>query len=115
MTSIASVLMDYLDASFKAEVAGKRLVDLLPKWDELTDLDKGCALFHLYKCETEGSGYAEQHYPCKYWGDEALAALPSRIASKHAQGFSDEIAKLSESEDERLYNLALDAEERVRG
>jgi hypothetical protein len=86
----------------------------LPTWEQMTDLDKGAALLHLYKCESEGTEYATSDYPAEYFDHPALLALDGEDASKHAQGLfeDDEDAwhKLGGEEYERLYDLALDAD-----
>lgn len=84
----------------------------LPTWDEMSDLDKGAALLHLYKCESEGTEYADEHYPTRYLEDPALVALDEEDASEHAQGLfpKDVFDVLGAQEYDRLYDLALDAE-----
>jgi len=85
----------------------------LPRWDDLSDLDKGAALLHQHKREWEGPEYAESDYPCRYFDHPALTGLTSLAQCRHAASLDQEGAKLSltnGSEYERLYNLALDAD-----
>lgn len=82
----------------------------LPAWDEMTDLDKGAALLHLHKREWEGAEYAESDYPCRYFDDPALLALAPLEACRHAVSVEADADALSDSENERLYDAALDAD-----
>jgi hypothetical protein len=86
----------------------------LPTWDEMTDLDKGAALLHLWKCENEGTEYATEEYPAEYFDDPALIALNDEAASEHAQRLFDNAdvawSRLGPNEYDRLYELALDAD-----
>lgn len=52
----------------------------LPSWPEMSDLDKGAALLHLHKCDSEGAGYAIENYPARYFDDPRLTALSPREA-----------------------------------
>ncbi|MEU4229402.1 hypothetical protein AB0F17_34340 [Nonomuraea sp. NPDC026600] len=87
----------------------------LPTWDDMPDADKGAALVHLAKMETEGRAYAREHYPARYLIDPALKALDKQAASDHAEslftnGTDDAVDLLGENEVDRLYDLALDCE-----
>lgn len=83
----------------------------LPKWEEMSDLDKGCALMHIWKRKWEGVSYAREHYPCKYVQHEDLKRLKPEDACRHAYyaigTFEDSLAKLGDAEVQRLYNMAL--------
>lgn len=82
----------------------------LPTWDEMSDLDKGAALLHDHKRDTEGGEYATEHYPCRYIEDSRLTALDEEDASDHAAevcGF-DVFERIGADEYHRLYDLALD-------
>ena len=82
----------------------------LPTWDEMSDLDKGCAAMHLWKRDAEGAAYAVWHYPARYLDDERLKALDSVAASRHAASMRAQAAALDADEWGRLYDLALDAD-----
>ena len=82
----------------------------LPTWDEMSDLDKGCAALHLWKRESEGAAYAVQHYPARYLDDERLKALDFVAASRHAVSVRAQANALDAEEWGRLYDLALEAE-----
>jgi hypothetical protein len=85
----------------------------LPAWEQMTDLDKGAALLHLWKCENEGDEYATEEYPAEYFDDQALTALDDEAASRHAQslfGDEDPFDAVGDDEYHRLYELALDAD-----
>jgi len=88
----------------------------LPTWDEMADVDKGCALLHLHKRDWEGNSYAVREYPCEYLDDPRLTALTPQAACRHAVtvgGSNDEaFQRLGQDEYERLYNLALDEPDR---
>lgn len=88
----------------------------LPTWDEMTDVDKGCALLHLWKRDAEGASYAVENYPAQYLDDPRLVALDGRDACRHAVtvGVSNSAAEKRLGFDEyvRLYDLALDEPER---
>lgn len=86
----------------------------LPTWDDMTDLDKGAALLHVWKRSWEGVSYAREHYPAEYFDDPRLTALDRRDACRHAAsvcGKDEEIQeRLGAAEYDRLYHLALDAD-----
>ena len=86
----------------------------LPTWDEMSDLDKGAALLHVWKRDWEGVGYAIENYPARYFDDPALTGLSPREACQHAydvtQGHDDIVMHVGSHEHERLYDLALDAD-----
>lgn len=87
----------------------------LPGWDAMSDLDKGAALMHLHKVESEGEDYARENYPAKFIDDSRLTALDTDDACTHALRFEEDSEQLLEEnggEWERLYNLALDHERR---
>jgi hypothetical protein len=83
----------------------------LPAWDELTDLDKGAALLHLWKREREGAEYAVENYPAGYFDHPALTALDRAAASAHAASLEDDAEALNPAEWTRLYDLALAADD----
>lgn len=86
----------------------------LPTWDEMSDVDKGATLLHLWKRRREGAAYAVENYPVKYLDHPALVALGDEDACKHAQkvtgGDSAISQRIGREEYVRLYELALDAE-----
>lgn len=83
----------------------------LPAWDEMSDVDKGCALLHLWKRDWEGVSYAIREYPCQYLDDPRLVALSSHESCRHAVkigGSGEAVAeRLGDDEHQRLYDLAL--------
>lgn len=87
------------------------MTDDLPTWGDLSDLDKGAALMHLHKREWEGPTYAVEHYPARFHDHPALVALDTVQASEYAESLSLDADVLTPDEHERLYNLALHAEE----
>ena len=85
----------------------------LPKWADMSDLDKGAALLHLHKRDWEGPEYAVENYPARYFEDPALTALSPREACRHAVSVEDDAERagaLHGAGYERLYGLALDAD-----
>lgn len=82
----------------------------LPDWSEMSDLDKGAALMHLWKRDSEGDDYAVENYPVKYIEDPRLTALNREDACAHAARFEEIAEEMDGDEHERLYNLALDHE-----
>jgi hypothetical protein len=80
----------------------------LPTWDEMSDVDKGAALLHLHKRDSEGADYAVENYPVVYYDDPRLTALESREACRHAVSVSRDADRISGKEHQRLCNLALD-------
>src|SRR5215469_13316405 len=89
----------------------------LPGWDEMSDLDKGAALLHLHKRDWEGPGYAVENYPARYFDHPALVALSPREACRHAVSVEDAAERagcVGGAEYERLYDLALDADDKRR-
>lgn len=82
----------------------------LPTWNEMSDLDKGCAALHLWKREAEGAAYAVEHYPARYLDDQRLKALDPVEASRHAASVRAQATALSADEWGRLYDLALAAD-----
>jgi hypothetical protein len=80
----------------------------LPTWDEMSDLDKGCAAMHLWKRERDGAVYAVEHYPARYLDDERLKALDPQAASRHAASMRARASALDAAEWGRLYDLALE-------
>jgi hypothetical protein len=83
----------------------------MPGWGEMTDLDKGAALLHLWKRDREGAEYATENYPAEYFDHPALTALDRAGASTHAASLEDAADALAPSEWSRLYDLALDADD----
>ncbi len=89
----------------------------LPTWDEMSDLDRGCALLFVWKVYWEHDyAYAREHYPCRYRDDAALSVLLSvSDACRHARavtgGHLAIQARLGDAEWQRLYDLALDADQ----
>jgi hypothetical protein len=97
----------------------------LPTWDELSDVDKGCALMFVWKVYWERSyRYALDNYPATYLDSSLLRELPSDVACRHdnavALGDIERYRflwsylaadyRLGRDEFARLYDLALDAE-----
>lgn len=85
----------------------------LPKWADMSDLDKGAALLHLHKRDWEGPEYAVENYPARYFEDPRLTALSPREACRHAVSVEDDAewaGALRGAEYERLYDVALDAD-----
>jgi hypothetical protein len=97
----------------------------LPSWDELTDIDKGCALMFVWKCHWERDfSYARENYPAIFRDHPALVDLPRNAACIYARAVCqagepyrrgetthDVVSRrLGHDEHDRLYNLALDAE-----
>jgi hypothetical protein len=90
----------------------------LPTWNQMGDLDKGAALLHVWKRSREGALYAVAEHPCRYLEDPALVALDRTAASRHAAsvgGKWDAVnGRLNVDETTRLYDLALDGDDRRR-
>lgn len=90
----------------------------LPTWDDLTDVDKGAALLHMWKRSWEGASYAVDEYPCRYFDHPALTALDTREASRHAAkmcgSHEQMVTKLGDEEHDRLYDLAREEPDRRR-
>lgn len=93
-------------------------LDSLPRWEQMSDLDRGAALMHTWKCHWEGPGYARAEYPCIYIDDPALLALTRRDANEHARhvagSYGQALAQLGEDEFDRLYELACGEGQRIR-
>lgn len=89
----------------------------LPTWDQMSDLDKGAALMHVWKRKREGGVYARDNYPAEYIEHPDLIALPRNAACHHAvavAGRNDDAQdRLGIDEWDRLYNLALDEGRRI--
>lgn len=89
----------------------------LPSWDQMSDLDKGAALMHVWKRNREGGVYARENYPAEYIEHPDLLVLPRDEACRHAAavcGRNDVVQdRLGIDEWERLYNLALDEGRRI--
>jgi hypothetical protein len=101
------------DAIFREtyEAAGNDAASVpLPAWADLSELDKGAALLFLSKRENEGTEYAIENYPARYFDHPALTALDDRDASEHAISVQDDADALLAGDCERLYDLALDAD-----
>lgn len=90
------------------------MTNTLPTWAQMTDLDKGAALLHLHKREWEGADYAIENYPAEYFDHTVLAALSPGQACDHAASVESDAVALSADENERLYDLALDADDKRR-
>jgi hypothetical protein len=99
----AQIIGGFLDDANRATAA-------LPKWEDMSDLDKGAALLHLAKVENEGREYAIENYSAKYFEHPALTALDGKAASEHAVTVEDASVREPFEEWERLYDLALDAD-----
>ena len=87
----------------------------LPAWDELTDLDKGAALMHVWKRYWENDGiYARENYPAEYFDHPVLTGLDYKVASRHAAvvagAWRKAVDRLGSDETQRLYDLALAAD-----
>jgi hypothetical protein len=97
----------------------------LPTWDEMSDVDKGCALMFVWKVYWERSlRYAIDNYPATYLDSPMLRDLPSEVACRHANAVAlGDIERyrfpcsylaadyrLGRDEFQRLYDLALNAE-----
>lgn len=89
----------------------------LPTWEQMSELDRGAALLHVWKRHWEGASYAISDYPCRYLDNPILVGLDERTASKHAAAVCGRheavLARLGVEEHDRLYNLALAAERAV--
>ncbi|MEX5634968.1 hypothetical protein [Parafrankia sp. FMc2] len=96
-----------------------RRVSDLPSWDELSDLDKGAALLHVWKRRWEGTGYARENYPARYLEHPRLVGLAPELACRHAatvaRYWDFAVDLLGMDEVERLYFGALVEEDRRRG
>ncbi len=86
----------------------------LPSWDQMSDLDRGAALMHVWKRKREGGPYAVENYPVRYIESQLLRGLDLREACRHASvvcGSYDEACdRLTGAEVGRLYDLALNHE-----
>lgn len=87
----------------------------LPEWDDMSELDKGCALLFVWKVEWERSWrYAKENYPCVYRDAEVLAGLDVDDSCRHANtvtgGHLVIRAHLGSDEHQRLYDIALAAD-----
>jgi len=81
----------------------------LPTWVEMTDLDRGAALLHVWKRDREGSAYAVDHYPVRYFDHPVLLALDTTEACNHASVVAKNWRSMNVAKFDRLYDLALDA------
>lgn len=83
----------------------------LPGWAEMSDLDRGATLLHIWKRAWEGAGYARGNYPCQYLEHPRLIALSRNEACRHAVAVCSDDATmrrtLGDAEYDRLYDLAL--------
>ena len=93
---------------------GNRQNKKLPSWEQMSDLDRGCALLHLWKVDYEGRSYATENYPARYQDDPVLVALSDKDSCRHARrvggSYDDAIATIGADEVDRLYELALRSE-----
>jgi len=56
----------------------------LPTWDDMSDLDKGCALMFVWKVHWEKSfPYAKNNYPCQYKDHPDLKSLDTVSSCRH--------------------------------
>jgi hypothetical protein len=78
----------------------------------MSDLDRGAALLHLHKREWEGTEYAVEHYPAKYFDHPALTTLSSDDACRHAASLEEIADNLMPEEYDRLYDAAPEADRR---
>lgn len=82
----------------------------LPTWEQMSELDRGAALMHVWKRHWEGTGYAIENYPCRYIEDPRLLDLTLDDACRHAQsvtgGWDNVNDRIGEDEVQRLYNRA---------
>jgi hypothetical protein len=89
----------------------------LPTWDQMSDLDKGAALMHVWKRKREGGVYARDNYPAEYIEHPDLTGLSRNAACHHAvavAGRNDDAQdRLGIDEWDRLYNLALDQGQKI--
>lgn len=105
----------YTDAELaQAHAILDRVCPRIPTWDEMSDVDKGAALLHMAKLDSEGDDYAIEEYPCRYLENPALVALSPTEACAHAvahyAGYEEAGEALGWDEVARLYDLALEAE-----
>jgi hypothetical protein len=86
----------------------------LPQWDEMTALDQGAALLHLWKRQREGARYAIDNYPDDYFDHPDLVALDRETACRHAASIAgtwqDIVSRLGWDAVEALYDMALQAD-----
>lgn len=96
-----------------------RRVSDLPSWDEMSELDRGASLLHVWKRKWEGAGYAREHYPARYLVHPRLVGLNPELACRHAvtvaRHWDFAVDLLGMDEVERLYYGALVEEDRRRG
>lgn len=89
----------------------------LPGWEQMSELDRGAALLHMWKRSWEGASYAVDNYPCRYIESPALLGLDLRQACAHAVevcGSDERMRKLlGDEEYQRLYDHALNEGDRV--
>lgn len=80
----------------------------LPTWDEMSDLDKGSALLHVYR--STWSRQTRKIMNCKYTDDPALVALNEKERSRHAHhvtgGIQRITSRLGNRETSRLMKIA---------
>jgi hypothetical protein len=115
--ALSAAMRDFLNLPETREVvatAAERehaeMMAALPGWGDMSDLDKGAALLHIHKRDSEGDEYAVENYPVKYIEDPRLTALSRQDACAHAARFEGLAEELDGDEHGRLYDLALDHE-----
>jgi hypothetical protein len=90
-------------------------MDHLPRWRDMSELDRGAALRHIWQRELRGAAYAVDNYPARYFEDPVLTGLRPDEACWHAfsvtGGYDAIHAYLGTREFARLYDLALLADE----
>lgn len=98
-----------------------QLLESLPAWGELSDVDKGCALQYAAKRDNEGRDYATEEYPARFLDHPVLTALKPGDACAFVDRFGFELwadgwhgtgdnIVVSNEDDDRLCKLARDAE-----
>lgn len=92
----------------------------LPDWEQMSDLDRGAALMHVWKIGWEqDDAYARDHYPVEYRDDPVLVGLDRKMACRHAQyvtgGWQGAQDRWGTDEVWRLYYLAADHEPHLPG
>ncbi len=94
-------------------------ITALPTWEQMSDLDKGAALLHVWKRDKDGASYAVREYPVRYLSDPALVDLSAsdrpaacRHAARVAGTWDGAHDRLGSDEVFRLYELALAEDER---
>jgi hypothetical protein len=88
----------------------------LPRWEQMSSLDQGAALLHVWKRLREGARYAIDNYPAEYFDDPELVGLDRETACRHAAitagPWQEAVRRLGWDDVEQLYTAALGAERR---